>query len=375
MDKLLLHAQALALGYQGKPVVQDVEIPLHAGEILALIGPNGAGKSTVLKGLIRQLSPLSGTIVLDGTPLAALSPKALAREMSVVLTGQVHPERMTCEEVVSAGRYPYTGMLGLLSQEDWMQVERAMSLVGVDTLAQRLFSTLSDGQRQRVMLARAICQQPKVLVLDEPTSYLDIRYKLELLDILRSLAAEGTAVILTLHELELAQRCADMVLCVKDGHAQRLGTPEEIFQGEYIRTLYDLPPDSYNPLLGTLELSAPKGTPDLFVIGGGGAGIPVYRALQRQSIPFYAGVLHENDIELPVASSLAALVFISPPFEPLTGTALSAAASALEGCTKVLCPLNQFGSMNQGNRRLLTLAGDRLTTLEQLSPTGGRHGT
>lgn len=360
MRELILHTRDLAVGYGGKALIDDIALTVRPGEILTLIGPNGAGKSTILKTITRQLKPVAGTIWLDGKALSGLPERDLARTMSILMTERVDPERMTCEDVVSAGRYPYTGRLGILSAQDRAQVAAAMELVHVSDLRDREFSQISDGQRQRVMLARAICQEPKVLLLDEPTSYLDVRHKLELLAILKELALnQKVAVVMTLHELDLAQKASDKILCVRQGQIDRYGTPEEIFSGGYIQQLYDIVQGSYNESFGCLELQAPSGTPQVFVIGGGGQGIATYRQLQRMGVPFAAGVLHENDLDFPVAQALATQVISERAFEPIGEAAFQKAADLLLQCRKVLCCLTEFGTMNQRNQSLLELARNR----------------
>ena len=239
----MLHTKDLSVGYKGQVVVGNVTLDVMPGRIVTLIGPNGAGKSTVLKTITRQLIPLGGTVCLGGQELTALPERDVARSMAILMTDRAAPELMTCYDVASAGRYPYTGRLGLLSEEDKAEVRRAMELVGVSDLAEREFHRVSDGQRQMVMLARAICQRPKVLVLDEPTSFLDIRYKLVLLTILKDLAGrENLAVVMSLHELDLAQKVSDTVVCAKDGTIDRAGPPGEIFSGGYIGELYGVTP-------------------------------------------------------------------------------------------------------------------------------------
>lgn len=360
MRELILHTRDLAVGYGGKALIDDIALTVRPGEILTLIGPNGAGKSTILKTITRQLKPVAGAIWLDGKALSGLPERDLARTMSILMTERVDPERMTCEDVVSAGRYPYTGRLGILSAQDRAQVAAAMELVHVADLRDREFSQISDGQRQRVMLARAICQEPKVLLLDEPTSYLDVRHKLELLAILKELALkQKVAVVMTLHELDLAQKASDKILCVRQGRIDRYGTPEEIFSGGYIQQLYDIAQGSYNESFGCLELQAPSGTPQVFVIGGGGQGIATYRQLQRMGVPFAAGVLHENDLDFPVAQALATQVISERAFEPIGEAAFQKAADLLLQCRKVLCCLTEFGTMNQRNQSLLELARNR----------------
>ena len=357
MKEAILHTADLAVGYNKKALIRDIEISVRPGQIVTLIGPNGAGKSTILKSITRQLEPIAGTVSIRDTSIRHIPERKFAQTVSVMMTGWTDPEWMLCEEVVESGRFPYTGRLGLLSEQDREKVREAMELVHVTELAQRNFTRISDGQRQRVMLARAICQEPDILILDEPTSFLDIRHKLELLSLLKDLVRQKQlAVIMSLHEIDLAQKISDYVLCIKGDHIDRCGTPEEVFTAAYIHELYGVHRGSYNSQYGSRELDAPKGKPQVFVIGGGGLGIPVYRKLQRSGIPFIAGILHTNDLDYPVASALAAEVISEQAFEPISEAAICRAKAALQQCTGVICCLERFGTQNQGNRQLLELA-------------------
>ena len=176
-----LETKDLAVGYHGKPLIEDIALHVQRGRIVTLIGPNGSGKSTILKTVIGQLSKVSGTVFLDGKAMEAHSRNEIARRMAILMTARMEPELMTCRDVVGTGRYPYTGKLGILTSEDRAIVERSLVQVGGLDFADRPFANISDGQRQRILLARALCQEPEIIVLDEPTSFLDIRYKLELL--------------------------------------------------------------------------------------------------------------------------------------------------------------------------------------------------
>ena len=357
MREVYLHTEDLSVGYNGRPLIREIRLELARGQIMTLIGPNGAGKSTILKSIIRQLELVGGAVYLDGRDMARLSERDVSRRMSVLMTSHIHPELMTCEDVVATGRYPYTGRLGILTREDREKVAQCLALVHASDLAERDFSRISDGQRQRVLLARALCQEPEVLVLDEPTSFLDIRHKLELLAILKDMVrTRNLAVVMSLHELDLAQKISDWVVCVSGDTIARQGPPEDIFTAEYITDLYGAARGSYNALYGSLELEAASGAPEVFVIGGGGAGIPVYRRLQRQGTPFAAGVLGENDLDYPVARALAVETVSEKPFRPIGEEALRRAAALMEGGTRVLCPVEDFGEMNEGNRRLRELA-------------------
>ena len=240
----MIRTENLSVGYGKTPLIEDICLRLRPGQVVTLIGPNGSGKSTILKTVIGQLAPIRGMVFLDGRAMGALSPLEIAQKLAVLMTGRVRPELMTCWDVAAMGRCPYTGRLGILSAGDREKVREALSLVHGEELAPLPFTEISDGQRQRVMLARALCQEPEVIVLDEPTTFLDIRYKLELLAVLKEMAQERKlAVLLSLHELELAEKISDCVVCVHNGKIERIGPPEEIFTADYIKKLFDIQTD------------------------------------------------------------------------------------------------------------------------------------
>ena len=350
----------MTVGYGKTPLIRQIGIHVRAGEIVTLIGPNGAGKSTILRSVIRQLGLLEGTVYLDGMPMKGMGEREIAKRMSILMTERIHPELMNCEDVVGTGRYPYTGRMGLLTAEDRGKVREAMELVHAWDLASRDFSQISDGQKQRILLARAICQDPSVIVLDEPTSFLDIRHKLELLTILKDLVRrKKVAVLMSLHELDLAQKLSDYIVCVKGEYIERCGTPEEIFTSSYITGLYGITKGSYYAEFGCLEMEPVKGKPQVFVIGGNGSGIPVYRRLQRMGIPFAAGILHENDVDYPIARALASQVISEMPFEPIREETYDRAAEVLASCGQVICCLKEFGTLNDKNRKLAELGRDK----------------
>ena len=261
--KFYCRAEDLAIGYGKTPLMEHIGLGVGKGTILTLIGPNGAGKSTLLKTLAAQLAPQGGAVLLDGKDLADYSGPERARKMALMVPHTRRTELTTCFEMASAGRYPYTGRLGVLSAEDKRQVHAALALVGAEALAGRDFNRISDGQRQRVLLARAICQQPELILLDEPTSFLDIKGKAELLAILKGLARDKKmAVILSLHELELAQKVSDKVVCVSAAGVSDVMTPEKAFARENICKIYALTDEQYAFLYG--EEKAPEEKRPLF---------------------------------------------------------------------------------------------------------------
>lgn len=355
MEEFYFYTKGLTVGYHGVPLIKDIELSVKKGEILTLIGPNGAGKTTILKNIIRQLKPLGGVAVLDGSNMEELSGRELSKKLSVVLTERVRPEMMNCRDVVSTGRYPYTGKFGVLSEEDWKIVDESMRLVHIEELAERDFTKTSDGQKQRVMLARALCQQPDIIVLDEPTSFLDIRYKLEFLSIIQNMSrTRKLSVIMSLHELDLAGRISDKIACVRGDRVDRFGTPEEIFTEGYIPELYQMTTGSYDELTGDLELPAVQGEPKVFVLTGNGTGTGVFRRLQREGIPFAAGILWENDLDYPSAKALAAEVVSEKAFTTFSEVHMERAKQLIDNCEQVICTLDteNLGSLGEGLREL-----------------------
>lgn len=347
----------LTVGYNGKPMIKDIAIRLKKGQVLTLIGPNGSGKSTILKSITKHLNSIYGTVYIDNKSIDTMSNKEMSYLLAVVLTEKLKTELMTCKDVVATGRYPYTGMLGILSEQDNIEIRKAMDLVNAWELRDRDFNEISDGQRQRILIARAICQEPEIIVLDEPTSFLDIHYELELLNILRTLAEErNITVIMSLHELDMAQKVSDLVMCVKGEYITHLGTPREIFQKDLISELYELTNGSYNPLFGSFEMERSKGEPKIFVIAGGGTGIGEYRALQKKRIPFITGILHENDIDYQLACDLASEVFFEKSFEPIGDDVFHSALRRMKSCDTVINCLKKYGEINKKNKALYEIA-------------------
>ena len=233
--------EKLAVGYNNTALIADIGLELEKGRIMTLIGPNGAGKSTILKTVTKQIPLLGGEVFIGGQKLSTLSYKELSKKLAVVLTDRIKPELLSCFEVVAMGRYPYTDMFGKLRAEDIEAVNRALQTVHAEDIANRDFSTLSDGQRQRIMLARAIAQEPEMIVLDEPTAYLDIRYKIELLDILEQMAREqGITVLMSLHEIELALKISDLIVCLDGKRIAAVSGPDELINSGVIESVYEI---------------------------------------------------------------------------------------------------------------------------------------
>ena len=240
----------LSAGYRGKAVVPGVNLEIKKGEIISFIGPNGAGKSTLLKTLYRELTPVAGAVFIDGADMSKMTLKELAKKLSIVTTDRIKPEHMTCREVVMAGRLPYTDGFGVLGKEDRQAAEEAIDLMKIEGFADKQFNNLSDGQKQRTLIARAIAQSPEYLVMDEPTSYLDIRYRMELMEVLEGLAKKGVTIVMSIHELELAVSVSDRLLLVYDDGKTLCKTPLEVMEEGLIKDLFSLTDEMYEKIYG-----------------------------------------------------------------------------------------------------------------------------
>ena len=219
----------LSVGYKiGHAVVSDINLALQSGKLASLIGENGVGKSTLLKTLTGFLPKLEGSLLLDGKDISEFSQRALARQISIVLTQKPDVQNLTVEEIVGLGRSPYTGFFGKLHANDQQIVDESITAVGIEKLKNRMIQTLSDGERQKVMIAKALAQQTPVIFLDEPTAFLDFSSKVETFQLLQRMAHEmGKLVLLSTHDLELAVRFSDTLLQV-NGDGLRTVSNEEV---------------------------------------------------------------------------------------------------------------------------------------------------
>ena len=233
-SKQTIKLENLGIGYRGKHGVKEVasgiNASLYAGELTCLIGPNGVGKSTLMRTVCAFQEKLGGNIVIDGKELEAYPDKELSKKIGVVLTHKPQIQNMNVEELVALGRSPYTGFWGKLEKEDRKIVSDAISLIGIDNLRSRMIQNLSDGERQKVMIAKAIAQQTPIICLDEPTAFLDFPSKIETMQLLKKLAKEnGKTIFLSTHDLELTLQIADRIWLMQKGNIT-IGTPEEVAQ-------------------------------------------------------------------------------------------------------------------------------------------------
>lgn len=228
-DEIVLECNRVSAGYKRKVVLKDINFALPAGSLSVMIGPNGSGKSTLLRTVCGQQPPLAGCVSIMGENVADYSPRRLAFKRSLVDTGRSGGGGLTVEEAVAVGRYSYTGWAGLMSAEDKNIVNRALADVGMESFRDRQLATLSDGERQKVMVARALAQETPLIVLDEPTAFLDVAARVEMMRLLRCLGDAGKTIVLSTHDIAPALAVADRIIVVNPHtHSVCCGLKNEI---------------------------------------------------------------------------------------------------------------------------------------------------
>ncbi|EMJ5874302.1 ABC transporter ATP-binding protein [Clostridioides difficile] len=345
----MLKTNNLSVGYNNKVVISNINVEVKNGEILCLLGSNGAGKTTLLRSLSKLISPIKGEIYLNGVNINCISRKALSKKMALVLTNRLLGDLMTVQDIVNIGRYPYTGFFGSLSKKDLIMVDEALESVDALHLKKRYFDELSDGEKQKVLVARALVQEPEIIILDEPTTHLDIKHRLELINILKKLSKEKSiSVILSLHEIDIALKSCDKIALIKNNKVIAYGQPEDVVDEDIINSLYELDDKNFNSLLGSVEISN-KSKNEVFIIGGGGKATPIYRAFTKKGIGLYSGIIHENDIDYEIGRTMGIKMFTENPFEPISDESFDLAIRNLNDSKIIIDTGFSVGETNKRN--------------------------
>lgn len=236
-----IEVRSITAGYGQHVILKDLSVAIPKGKVTMIIGPNGCGKSTLLKHIARIKRPIEGSIFLDHEDMAALHPKAIAKKMAILPQSPIAPSGLLVKELVSFGRFPYQKPIGPLQKEDWRIIDWAMKETGIFAQKDSLVEALSGGQRQRAWIAMALAQKTDIIVLDEPTTYLDISYQLEILELLKQMnQTTGQTIVMVLHELNLACRYGDHIIGMKEGTILFEGKPNEVITPEHLHDLYGI---------------------------------------------------------------------------------------------------------------------------------------
>jgi iron complex transport system ATP-binding protein len=355
-ERPLLEIVDLTFGYAGQTLLTAVQMQVQRGEMVGLLGPNGSGKTTLLRLLSGLLRPWQGQIVLDGRDLASLSRRALARRVAVVPQEFQVPFAFTVEQMVALGRTPFINLFGTRSRRDHEIVRDALQLAEVTDLAGRIFNELSGGERQRVLLAMALAQQPDLLLLDEPTAHLDIKYQIEMLELVARLKREtGITLVAALHDLNLAARYFPRLVLFQRAIVAD-GGPAAVLDPALLKRVYGvtvqvgvMPGSQYlsvQPPDKQQALSPAPGFPPIHVMAGGGSGTLLMRALADADMAFSAGVFSLGDSDYTLALHLADSVLAESPFAPISRTTRQSLRERLASSSLlIICPL-PFGPGN-----------------------------
>ncbi|MBT2428165.1 ABC transporter ATP-binding protein [Streptomyces sp. ISL-112] len=259
VDVPRLAARGVTVGYGGRAVIDDLDVAIPSGVVTTIIGPNGCGKSTLLRTLTRLLKPASGTVVLDGEDIVKLRTRDVAKKLGLLPQAPVAPEGLTVGDLVARGRHPHQSWLRQWSSDDAAVVERALAMTGVADLADRPVDSLSGGQRQRVWISMTLAQGTDLLLLDEPTTYLDLAHAIDVLDLVDDLHESGRTVVMVLHDLNLATRYSDNLVVMRAGSILAQGHPRDVITADLLHEAFGLQAKVIDDPVGDRPLIVPIG--------------------------------------------------------------------------------------------------------------------
>jgi iron complex transport system ATP-binding protein len=363
--------QGVTISFPTVTALHQVTFEVAKGEIVVILGPNGAGKTTLLRTIARALPVQQGVILLDGKVVSALPVRQLMRQLSVVPQNPELSFALTVWDIVAMGRIPHASPLSPLSPRDRDAIRKAMEATDIWDLRHRLFSELSGGEQRRVLLAKALAQEPKLLLLDEPTANLDLRYQLEVVELLRRLNRDlGLTALVVLHDLNLATMLGQRFLLLCQGRLVAMGSAEEVLTQRHIQQTYGVPvltlrhPLTGKPLIVLTErtIASVNGT-RVHVVCGGGTGGEVLTLLVAAGCQVTAGALNRGDSDYEAAQLLGIPVAEEDPFMPLSERAVDEAKRLIAQADVVVLTDVPFGWGNLANLQAILDAADGLVVV------------
>ncbi len=359
-----LEVHGVQVAYAAHPVLRGVSFKVQQGELIVILGPNGAGKTTLLRTIAKKVLPQQGGVLLNGCEIHRLSTPQLMRQLSVVPQSEGAPFSFTVQDIVAMGRTPYLPPLAPLSSRDWQVLQEAMEATDTWDLRDRLFTELSGGEQRRVLLAKALAQEPQLLLLDEPTANLDLHYQLEVVELLRRLNRErGITVIAVLHDINLATMLGNRFILMWEGRIYAMGEAEEVITPQNIQQVYGVPvvlvrhPLTSKPIVLLTERSVPaaKGA-RVHVVCGGGTGIEVLSLLTAAGCQVSVGALNRGDSDYEAAQLLGATIVEELPFMPISSAAYEQTKQCIQQSDLVVLTDVPFGWGNLVNLRAIAEA-------------------
>jgi iron complex transport system ATP-binding protein len=374
--EVLLRYAGATVGYGGEPVVEGADLAVESGEIVGLVGPNGAGKSTLLRAVTGDSELLAGSIELGGSALRTMTPLKRASFVGVVPQQVSVAFSFPASEFVEMGRHPHLPRFGRSGPEDRAAVEMAMRLTDTEHLAHKPVDALSGGDLQRLAFAQALATQPRVLLLDEPVSHLDLNHRLQVLDLTRSLADDGLAVLAVFHDLDLAARYADRVAVVASGSLGAAEAPVQVITAEMLRSVFGVRAVvGTDPVTGSVAVTpvirdgavATAARGRVHVVGGSGVAAPLLRRLVLRGWTVTAGALNAGDADATLAEALGLEYAPIPPFAPMDAAAAVACARLAEAADAIVVCEVPFGHGNVDNLLVSVRAGKPLVLVGDIA--------
>lgn len=360
--KELLIVKGVSFAFNQRRVLEGISFCLREGEILSILGPNGAGKTTLIRVVSGLLPPLEGEILFEGINLRALSPKERAKKIAVLPQNEAPNDYLTAKEMVMLGRVLYFSLLWGARKEDEEIANWALELVGMGDFKDRKMGELSGGERQKVLIARALAQQPRLLILDEPVAHLDLSHQLEILFLIKKLRDEqNLSIICVIHDVNLASHFSDNLLLMKKGRIFAYGEPSEVITRENLKEVFNIHalvrsnPLSGRPFISVIHKREAKG-PLIHLIAGGGSGREIMERLTSEGYSLSLGVINVGDSDHETAVGLDIESAEEAPFAPITEEAFGEALELVRKAKAVIIAPLPFGRGNIKNLEIAEVA-------------------
>ncbi|MGQ9461650.1 MAG: ABC transporter ATP-binding protein [Candidatus Fervidibacter sp.] len=370
-NSALLSVHGITVAYRAQPILRGVSFDVQRGDLVVVLGPNGTGKTTLLRTIAKVVSPKLGTVLLDGHDISTIPTRELMRTVSVVPQFEGSVFSFTVQDIVAMGRTPHVPPFAPLSQRDWQIVREAMEATDVWELRDRLFTELSGGEQRRVLIAKALAQEPQLLLLDEPTANLDLHYQLEVVELIQRLnKGRGITVLAVLHDLNLAAMLGQRFILMHQGQIYAMGDADEVLTTQNIQQVYGVPiivtrhPLNGKPiiLLSERRILASLGV-KVHVVCGGGTGGEVMAMLVASGCQVTAGALNRGDSDFETAQLLGIRVAEEQPFMPISEEAFEKTKQMIADSEAVILTDVPFGWGNIVNLKAILEAADGLVVV------------